>query len=867
VALLAAGFFLLYGYGLDRLRRDRAFSMVIVIGTLVLPQLAAFPVRFMGWDIPTNASEVMAIGSQNILQIGLFLVPLTILSVIIGLLWNPRLWLVNAAIWYGIFTIFYTSMFTNGAGFFTGLVGSLGYWLEQQGVQRGSQPAYYYALIQVPIYEYLPMLGTWLAFGIAIWDWITAGNHSKARAIQEEAAVQLPLLDAQGLPNGQAQPEADEKFQLEPAPVFPLLGFWAVTSLIAFSVAGEKMPWLTVHITLPAILCTGWALGRLIDNTRWSLLRERSGWLVLILLPIFLVSTLASIGSLLGTQPPFQGKELAQLQATSQFMTSLLVSFVSGAGLIYLIIRWPVVEFVRILTLSFFALLGVLTARTSIQANYYAYDNANELLVYAHSAPGVKTALGQIEEISRRTTDGMAIQVAYDNETSYPYWWYLRNFPNAQYYHSNPSRSLRDVPIILVGDANYGKIEPVVANLYDKFDYIRLWWPNQDYYNLTWERVRNALLDPAMRAALFEVWLNRDYTDYGKVLGRDMSLTNWSPAARMRLYIRKDITSQLWNYGSAPEPVEEIVDPFDGKYNQIPAASLIGSVGTEPGMFLRPRDVAVAPDGSIYVADTDNHRIQHISPDGNVLQVWGSFGDVTTGSAPGGTFNQPWGIAAAPDGSVYVADTWNHRIQKFSSTGEFIQMWGYFGQAEQPEAFWGPRDVAVDSGGNFYVTDTGNKRVVVFDENGAYLAQFGEAGMGPGQLDEPVGIAVDRAGMVYVADTWNQRIQVFQPNVDGGYTSSRSWEVQAWFGQSLDNKPFLAVDDSGNVFTTDPEGYRVLQFTNEGEPVLSWGDYGTDSTQFGLPVGIAAGQNGDIWVVDTGNSRLMRFVLSPQSES
>ncbi len=353
----------------------------------------------------------------------------------------------------------------------------------------------------------------------------------------------------------------------ETAPVFPLLGFWAITSLIAYSIAGEKMPWLTVHITLPAILCTGWSLGRLIDGMDWSLIRHRHGWLILLLLPVALFSTLAALGSLLGSQPPFQGKELAQLQETSQFLMSFLAALASWTGLAYLIRPWPTIQFVRLITLTGFGLLGLLTARTSIQANYYNYDYANELLVYAHSAPGVKTALDQIEEISRRTTDGLAIQVAYDNETSYPYWWYLRNFPNANYYGANPSRTLRETPIILVGDANYGKIEPIVANQFDRFDYIRLWWPNQDYFDLTPQKLWNALLDPEMRDALFQIWLNRDYTRYGQVLGRDMSMPNWSPAARMRLYIRKDITSKLWNYGSAPAPVEEISDPMEGLHD------------------------------------------------------------------------------------------------------------------------------------------------------------------------------------------------------------------------------------------------------------------------------------------------------------
>jgi sugar lactone lactonase YvrE len=71
------------------------------------------------------------------------------------------------------------------------------------------------------------------------------------------------------------------------------------------------------------------------------------------------------------------------------------------------------------------------------------------------------------------------------------------------------------------------------------------------------------------------------------------------------------------------------------------------------------------------------------------LHVWGSFADIAQGEAPPSTFYEPWGIAIGPDGSVYVADTWNHRIQKFTAKGEFIKMWGYFGQAEQPDGFWG----------------------------------------------------------------------------------------------------------------------------------------------------------------------------------
>ena len=887
VSILVGFYFLIKGYTARKLRQDRSFSLIIILFTLVLPQLAAFPVRLMGWDIPTNAGEVMAMKSTDILQIAVFLIPLGILSVLLGLWWNRREWLINAGIWYGIFTVFYTSLFSNGAGFFTGMVGSLGYWIEQQGVERGNQPWYYYAAVQMPIYEYLPILGTWLAFGMAILDGLRSLISGKQPIIEKTSITDEVYPHDDRLSNTtssasdlrnesddliagyestalHAITSSDKDFQvplIEPAPVFPLIGFLAITSMIAFSVAGEKMPWLTVHVTLPAILCTGWSVGRMIDRTDWKLFHQNRGWLVLLLLPVFLLSLFATLSALLGPTPPFQGKELTQLQDTTQFLTSFLITLASAGGLIYLVQSWPGLQFARVITLAFFGLLAVLTARTAIQSNFANYDNANELLVYAHSAPGVKTAMRQIEELSRRTTDGLAVKIAYDNETSYPYWWYLRNYPNAQYYGENPSRSLRDMPMILVGDANFGKIEPIVANRFDRFDYIRLWWPNQDYYDLTLTRILNALKNPEMRAALFQIWLNRDYSAYGKVTNRDLSLPNWSPAARMRLYIRKDVVNSLWNYGAVPVAEEAVQDPFEEKHIQLTATRQIGVPGSLPGQFNRPRDISFAPDGTFYIVDTDNHRVQHLKLDGTPLQTWGIFGDVTTSNAPGGTFNQPWGIGVAPDGSVYVADTWNHRVQKFDSAGKFVTMWGYFGQGEKPEAMWGPRDIAVDSSGNVFVTDTGNKRVVVFDGNGTYVTQFGGPGLEEGQLDEPVGIVIGEDGLVYVVDTWNQRIQVFQ-KMDGiNFQAVRSWEVPGWYGQSLDNKPYIAVDNKGSLFAADPEGYRVLQFTVDGQAVRSWGDYGNGMDQFGLPASVAVDQEGNVWVVDAGNSRVMIFQL------
>jgi streptogramin lyase len=188
-------------------------------------------------------------------------------------------------------------------------------------------------------------------------------------------------------------------------------------------------------------------------------------------------------------------------------------------------------------------------------------------------------------------------------------------------------------------------------------------------------------------------------------------------------------------------------------------------------------------------------------------------------------------------------------------------MWGYFGQAEKPDAFWGPRDVAIDPQGRVLVSDTGNKRIVSFDADGNFVSEFGAQGFEPGEFYEPVGLAVDNQGGLYVADTWNQRIQSFQPNEDGTYQPFMMWDVNAWFGQSLDNKPYLAVDDQGHVFATDPEGYRVLEFLENGTIIRFWGDYSLGNDGFGLVGSVAVDPQGGVWVSDAGNHRLMHFNL------
>jgi len=882
LALLAAAFFLIRGYTWEGIRSERSFDLMMITGMLVLPMLSAFPVKWLErWihvSIPSEASEVQSLlaDPRSVLVIAGFLVAMFLLSVVAGLIWNRELWWKFALAFWVPYTVFYTTVFTNSDGFFTGAIGSLGYWLVQQGVERGSQPWYFYVLVQIPMYEFLPALGFFLALIIGLRRKLTlpAAIEGENKAVE----FKEPSAEETNFPN-----------------TFSLLVWWCVTSVAAFSIAGERMPWLTFHMAWPMILITGWALGRIVEAIDWAELRERYPFLTFASIAIFVTSVMATIYAYI-TNQPFQGKELAQLQATSAFLLPALVAILSGAASVYFLRGWNGVQIARAFTLVFFAFLAVLTGRAAFRAAYITYDQATEFLVYAHAATPVKEVIEQAREISLRTTGGMGVALAYDASApdtgvSWPFVWYLRDFTNQRAF-DQPTRSLRDSVIVIVDQKNFDKIEAALGPGYYRMDYIRMWWPMQDYFNLVsdrdpsipfdenypckgalgffrlfkwrdYSRVCQALGDPGIRAGILQIWLNRDYTRYSQALGRtDLTLTTWNPADQMRLYIRKDVVSQIWNYGIGPSPSETTVDPTEGKTVVLSADLILGLDSPNRVALNGPRQIAFAQDGTFYVADSRNHRILHLDLEGRVLHEWGSFADGTNTPAPHGTFNEPWGVAVGPDGSVYVADTWNHRIQKFTSTGQFVTMWGVFGQGETEYSFYGPRGLAVDGQGRVYVADTGNKRIAVFDADGKFLTEFGSAGFDPGQFDEPVAVAVDDEGMVYVTDTWNQRVQTFFPSEDGmRFIPAKQWDVYGWFGQSTENKPFIAVNDRGHVFITDPEGYRVMEFDGDGQLLRVWGDLGDSPTGFGLAAGIAIDPDGRVWVTDAAYNRIMRFTL------
>ena len=333
--LLAGATYFLQAYILHRIPKERSFDLMILIGTFVLPMATAFPIDWLKTRLnvvlPTDSASVNALDMRSLMIVGAFVAVFFLVSILIGMLWN-RDWWKYAALFWGVYTILFTTFFTNAAGFFTGIVGSLGYWLVQQGVERGSQPEYYYLLVQIPMYEYLPAIGALVALGLGLKKLLSQrAAVAKTEPLETEATSDEISVETDTL----TVAEADEP---NFGAFFGLMVWWTLSSIVALTVAGERMPWLTYHMTWPMILLTGWALGQIVESVvpRLALERPQRIALSILVLVVFVIAAFNTLRSLYGATPPFQGSELTQLQATAAFIFPAITMLLSGALLAYL---------------------------------------------------------------------------------------------------------------------------------------------------------------------------------------------------------------------------------------------------------------------------------------------------------------------------------------------------------------------------------------------------------------------------------------------------------------------------------------------------------------------------------------------------
>ncbi len=899
----------LWGY----LSRFPEVDFLVLILTLILPWTTAVFTRLMGGGSAEFAAlaDALPAGVRGILlslpglgsaaQAGQFLVgltaftPLVMLSLAIGLTWHWRRWLAAAAIFHLLFAFFFTTVFTNINGLGTGMIYSLGYWLEQQGVRRGSQPQYYYLLVILPAYEFLPVVGSVTAMfaGLARF-WTTQRNRLDQRSAALVADVGSDTLagsrKAQPIEPGLAEPAPGEEYA-EPAsteaddssklveireedklgrlPFLLLLSWWAVLNLVGYSLAGEKMPWLGTHLTTPMILLTAWYFGGVFSRIDKSLLLAR-GWIALLLLPPLFISLAQVIGGFIAGEPPFAGLELAQLERTYAWLAALFVAL----GLIYALARlaratgWRHIR--RLCAVTVFSLLALFTFRAAWMASFINYDLPTELLVYAHAAPGVKWVLDDIEELSLRITDGRDLKFVYDDEVSWPYSWYFRDFNNAVFVGGNPTvQNTEGAAYVVVGSGNRGDVEPILEDAYYRRDHMRMWWPMQEYFGLTPERILHALdFSPsnaeaaALRQGLFDIWWSRDYAAFARATGKDFSLTNWPVSDRMHVYVRKDFASQIWEYGlgdgEVPSNIPAEVNLCAANWQAI---SPILQFDTRSQPLLHPLGLTASAD-EIYVADENANLIAVFDSGGELLRSYGA--------ADGLDFRRPNSVAILDNGDLLVVDTWNYSIKRIARDGALLMAWGSAGEfgfdapTGPTDAFWGPRDVAIGSDGRIYIADTGNKRVRVYaltDDEARHQSDIGGGGSGPGELDEPSGLAIDSDGRVFVADTWNRRIAVFDHNGNHAF----NFRVRGWYNNTF-NRPYLALDEAaGFLYITDPDGRRILVYQLNGECVGSFGEEGElgMNGQFLDIGGIAVDAAGHIYVSDSAAGAIYKFPRFP----
>jgi len=198
-----------------------------------------------------------------------------------------------------------------------------------------------------------------------------------------------------------------------------------------------------------------------------------------------------------------------------------------------------------------------------------------------------------------------------------------------------------------------------------------------------------------------------------------------------------------------------------------------------------PDDIAVGPDGSVYVNINNNHRVVKYSAEHTYLTEW-DVGEVSGG------------IAVGPDGSVYVNINNNHRVVKYSAEGEYLTEWDVGAEA---------KGLAVGPDGSVYVNINNNHRVVKYDADGGYLAEW--------DTGEPAdGIAVGPDGSVYVNINNNHRVVKY----DANGTQLATWDLVAGVIETNG----IAVGPDGSVYVNINNNHRVVQYSSVGELLADW---------------------------------------------
>ncbi len=312
----------------------------------------------------------------------------------------------------------------------------------------------------------------------------------------------------------------------------------------------------------------------------------------------------------------------------------------------------------------------------------------------------------------------------------------------------------------------------------------------------------------------------------------------------------------------------------------MPAGSNDGS-GTA-ARFNLPHAVAVVAGGTIYIADTDNHTIRSMTAGGVVRTLAGAPGlaGSSDGAGAAARFNSPRGIAADIDGDVYVADSENHTIRRITPQGVVTTVAGTAGQSGSTDGvgpaarFNMPLGGAVDSAGNLYVADELNHTIRRVSPEGLVTTLAGGSASkgsadgtgGTARFNRPSSVAIDPAGILYVADRGNHTIRKVTSSGVVTTLAGTPGDPVSIGSNSLLAPLGVAVDIDGALYVVDGS-HTIRRVTHDGRVAVVAGAFFTSGkddgfgrqARFAQPWGLAADGLGNVYVADTYNHTIRRM--------
>ncbi|MDQ5852153.1 MAG: TIGR03663 family protein, partial [Chloroflexota bacterium] len=415
-----------------------------------------------------------------------------------------------ASVWWAlgtfllIFGILFSTFLAYPRGFLDGWYQGLKYWwFSQQDFRRGGQPWFYYLML-LPTYELMALV---FALGGIVWlswghrDRLTSRSSNGERAIAP-AAGQGPV-DGDHPPVGHRTADGNHRAAVYEARdggatpgahglFVPFLAYWSVLSLIAFSWAGEKMPWLVIQIALPVTLLAAWVLSELMGGVPWRMVGRRYGWSVPPLVLAAIVLGGVGVYYLSGG-----GATLAALRDRLRALPALAMFGAAIFGLVAVAANIGVRNVLRLAALTVAAILLLYGIRAAVQVVYLHPDTPVEPLIYTQTAPDVPVFVDQIQRLAinqtrnNRSTDdptgGYSMKVTVDKDLAWPFQWYLRDFRSVTWADCQKNQCTGgDAPVVLLHKPN------ITETIRDELaeDYVRTgqgvfnWWFPENYKEL-----------------------------------------------------------------------------------------------------------------------------------------------------------------------------------------------------------------------------------------------------------------------------------------------------------------------------------------------------------------------------------------------